>query len=84
MPMFEQEIRLGSWVSVLLVLTWSVTGALLISCILTDEWDLGFGALCCSALGAALLVIRDNCKTRRVIRAMARELPATVRPLRSE
>lgn len=80
MTMLDGEIRFGTGTAMVLV-AWGTALGLLLASWLTDEWELGFAAVSCSGLGAALMVIRDNCRTRRVVRAVAREAPA-VRSLR--
>lgn len=82
MAMFDREFRIGAC-SAMVLLAWGTAVGLLATSGLTGIETLAAWGISCSGLGAALMVIRDNAKTRRVVRAVARELPtAAVRPLR--
>lgn len=83
--LFDREIRFGSGTA-LVALFWGSALGLLLVCCATDDWDYGFAGVACSAMGAALMVIVDNCRTRRVVRGLALDLEArdqdrTLRPL---
>lgn len=80
--MLDREFRFGAC-GVMVLLAWGVAIGLLLVSSVTGIDDYATWGISCSGFGAALLVIQDNAKTRRVVRALAREAPA-VRSLRGE
>jgi hypothetical protein len=70
--MIDGEIRVGTCTA-LVVVIWGISLGLLVASWATSQIELGFAGICTMMLGGCLIVIRDNDKTRRVIRAVARE-----------
>lgn len=79
--MFDREIRFGIGSAVML-LWWVTTFGLIAGSWRWSSVELGFAGAASSAMAAALMVIQDNAKTRRVVRALVRETP--VRSVRGE
>lgn len=81
--MWDTEIRFCSWGTAAMLLSWAGAGGLLVAAWLTGQVGLGSAGLAFAVFGGALLVVRDNAKTRRVVRAVAMTHDAAaVRPLR--
>jgi hypothetical protein len=69
--MWEQGLSV-SWGMVLMWFSWTSAWVGIVAGWYFDEETLGQAGLMCSALAAAVTVMRDNAKTRRVIRASTR------------
>lgn len=82
---WDREVTFGTG-SALAVLWWVAAVGLLATGWVLGRWELGMAGLMCSAMGVSLLIIRDNAKTRSVVRAvaMAKDPQPPVRSLRSE
>lgn len=70
--MWEHEIRLGVG-SVMTVLLWLAAGAFLTGGWLRDDDRLALIGVAVTVGAGVMTVVRDNCVTRRVVRAVARE-----------
>lgn len=70
--MMDREIRFTPG-AVLFALACFATIALLAAGCWLDDWRLGVGAVISAIAAGVFAVQRDNAKTRRVIRAVARE-----------
>lgn len=70
--MWECGLNL-SWGSALMWVAWAGAVTLVASGFRLDDANLGQAGLVCSALAASMTVIRDNAKTRRVVRSSVRE-----------